>query len=50
MYFFCILPRCDVCVPIDASKQDDNTSDVVEECIVQPFNSSNNSNDFNSKY
>ncbi|VDI78604.1 ceramide kinase-like protein [Mytilus galloprovincialis] len=40
--------RCDVCVPIDASKQDDNTSDVVEECIVQPFNSSNNSNDFNS--
>ncbi|VDI78603.1 ceramide kinase-like protein [Mytilus galloprovincialis] len=39
---------CDVCVPIDASKQDDNTSDVVEECIVQPFNSSNNSNDFNS--
>ncbi|XP_052091884.1 ceramide kinase-like protein [Mytilus californianus] len=39
---------CDVCVPIDASKQDDNTSDVVEECIVQPFNSSSNSNDFNS--
>ena len=34
-----------MCISAQTPEEDD-VSDEVEECLVQPFNSSNNSNDF----
>ena len=47
------LIRCEVCLSVEAKQQEEEVSDVVEECIVQPFNelsTSGTSSDFDGKY